>query len=559
MATAPKEKETKFYNVNLSDKINKSLENAKSFKLDLASNVERMKNSADSLSRKEINLNFIDRFTRMIYSNQMHLVKLEMLQYFMFIVLIYYYNPFDIGTKFPAFTNLLVLGVSFLYVVLFIFIREKVSFPEDVDLINPTESGIIFQFIATILLFVVFMLAVKGVIWLLMNTEVYKVVRHLMSFFITIGVLGIVYLFMKKTINRAKNAPGRKFSTLLLKFIMYLPCLLTDFIEAVKFEYNLTTKPVWILVGVEGAIIALTFVIPFLLDKILNLDGLKLLNTPVNLNSEYVIGEYQQLIKKGKENKNKKNKDDYKEEKKKSFDFTEAATYRDPNEPKNKYAKWFYKKFKNPTWINVAFKIYPQYTDTDLREFHYKYALSGWFNINPQPPNTNSAYGEYTNILKYGKQIRLEYNGRLNSLRVMAEVASDKNVEEKNKSVEVYETKNVIYQKWNYIVINYNRGYIDVFLNGVLVGSISSVSPYLSYDSVTTGAPGGIFGGICNVTYYETPLSKKNIIMNYKTLRTKDMPYIWRISDDINVKIERNKNPDKKLINDIKNLFGIQK
>jgi hypothetical protein len=550
-------KDKNIYNVNLSDKIRKSVASAKEFKLDLDSNITDIKRKASELSRKEINLNFIDRFTRKIYTNEFHLAKLEMLQYIMFIVLIYYYNPFDISTTFPAFTKLLVLTVSFLYVILFIFIRAKVSSAEDVDLINPTESNIIIEFIATILMFVAFMLLIKGIIWILIHTSLINVIHHMMTLFIIVGVLGIVYLFMKNTINKAKNAPGRKFTTLVLKFIMFLPCLLVDFVEYVKYEFNLTTKPVWILMGVEGLLVALVFLLPILFDKALSYDGLKLLNAPVNLNIEQTIGVYDQLYKHTKNDKREKTPkaDDYKEDEN-IFDQTQTPEYTDPNMPKNQYLAWIYKKLKNPSWLKLNFKVHPQYTDTGLQKFRYTYALSGWFNINPQPPNTNSAYGKYTNILNYGKKVSLEYNGKKNSLRVMAAVAADSSdVANKNQLVQVYETKNIIYQKWNNIVINYDEGFIDVFLNGDLVGSISGVAPYMEFDSIKTGANGGIYGGICNVAYYESVLSKRTIILNYKALRSKDEPYIWRISDDVNVNIKRNKNSNNRLINDIKNKF----
>ena len=46
--------------------------------------------------------------------------------------------------------------------------------------------------------------------------------------------------------------------------------------------------------------------------------------------------------------------------------------------------------------------------------------------------------------------------------------------------------------------------------------------------------------------------------MSYKTLRIKEMPYVWSISDDVSINIERDKNPDKKLINDMKTMLGVQ-
>ena len=178
-----------------------------------------------------------------------------------------------------------------------------------------------------------------------------------------------------------------------------------------------------------------------------------------------------------------------------------------------RFNQWFYKKLKDPSFFKVDFEVNPQpgiYGDDYM--FRYKYAISGWFYLNPQPPNTNPAYNKYTNIIKYGNKVRLEYNGKKNSLRVMAEVASsNKNNTQKNKSVVVYESNDdTIYQKWNNVVINYKEGYIDIFLNGVLVGSYSGVAPYMRLDEITTGSDNGIYGGICNVTYYNDVLNEKN-------------------------------------------------
>ena len=564
----------KWYDINLTDKINKSVEKSKGFKLGLDDNIDKIKESYDKYSRKDINLSFLDRFTRKLYANPYHLMKLEFIQYIIFIVLIYYYNPLNINTNYPALTNLLVLSVSFIYIVLFIFIREKVENKDDVDLIDPTESNILIKFISIIVFFAVFMLFIKGIVWLLMHTSIINVVHHMVGLFIFIGVLGIAYLLMRKSINKAKNAPGRKFSTLVLKFIMYLPCLLVDLVEYVKYQLNLTTKPVWILLGIEGGFIGLYYIIPYLFDKFMTADGLKLLNQPIYLSEETTLGNYKQLHAKSltKTDQTGMNLDEIystkkNEEVQEDIDATAGmdsldnnsrpGLYTDPNIPKNRYLAWVYNKLKNPTWIKVETKIHPQYTDANTKRFRYSYALSGWYYINPQPPNTRTAYTTYTNIIKYGSKVNVEYNGQLNSLRVMAAVAtSGTDVANKpNDSVEIYETKEILYQRWNNIVINYDEGYMDVFINGVLVGSRSGVAPYMSFDSVVVGAPTGILGGICNVTYYESPLSKSTIELTYKSLQGKKEPYIWRLSDDVKLDIERKNN--QTFIDKIKYTLGV--
>ena len=566
MSKPKNEDDTKFYDVNLTEKIKKNMEDFKNFKLDLDHNVDAIKEKVNEYSRKEINLNFLDRISQRVYTNTNHLAKVEFVQYILFIILIYYYNPFNINSTHPVFTKLLVLVVSFIYVMLFIFIKMRLDSGEDVDLIKPTESNVIYKFIYTIVAFILIMYCIKGGIWILRNTSIISSLRNMMAIFIVIGVLGIVYLFMRNKINKAKNATGRKFSTLLLKFIMYLPCLLIDIVEYAKFEFNLTTKPVWILVGIETIFVSLWLLIPIIFDKMMSYDGLNLLNSPEYLTSEITIGNFNNLHKK----RNLKADDDLtgidqlysdytNKEIKKDINSTDMdSDYTDPNVPTNPFLAKMYKKFKNVPWIKMKLDVHPQYTDTNVKRFRYTYSISGWFYLNPQPTNTRSAYTKYTNIMKYGNKVMVEYNGKLGSLRVSGEVASSKNGidEKKNKIVEIYETKNVLYQKWNNIVINYDNGYIDVFLNGDLVGSISGVAPYMKFDNIIVGENKGLQGAICNVNYFDKPLLKSKIILNYKTMRGKKLPYIWRMKDDIKINIEKKNNPNNKFINDIKNLVG---
>jgi len=564
-------------------------------KKELNEELSKSKDKVLEVSNKEINLDFMERFTRMLYLNPSHLAKLEMLQYILFIAIIYYYNPLGIKTAYPVFTQLLVISVAFVYVMLFFFIKMKVDHNEDVDLIDPTEKNALIKIISLIVFFVAFMFFIKGMIWILINTGVAGLLTNIVTLMVIIGAIAVIYLFMKKSIDKIKDSKQQKFASLVIKLILFLPCLLIDAVEYIKYEYHLTTKPVWTLLGVETLFIGLWFLIPVMFDKVINYSGKKLVNKPLNLNKEYTVGKYDELydipdtdhydlneIDKSyanKMNNRVRKENDNLGQKNTSLDNAEHEQYTDPNIPKNKIMAWIYNKFKNPSLLKIDFGVNPQPSMYgDDYKFRYKYAISGWFYLNPQPPNTNAAYNKYTNIIKYGNKVRLEYNGKKNSLRVMAEVAAptknntgvtededtededteDEDTEPKNKSVVVYESKDVIYQKWNNIVINYNEGYIDIFLNGVLVGSYVGVAPYMKLDEIVTGSENGIYGGVCNLVYYNDVLNEKNIVMNYKTLRVKEMPYVWSINDDISFDIEKNKNPNNTFINNMKMMMGVQ-
>jgi hypothetical protein len=547
---------------------------AKKYEDELFDNVRSMKKNINDFTSKNIDLNIIENFSRKIYANPTNVAWVEMLQYLVFFAIIYFYNPLNINSKHPVFSKILLLFVAFIYVVLFYFIKYKVEKGDDVDLIDMTESNFIKRALITIVLFVVFALLIHGIIWMFKNTSILNGIRNSMTTLIVIGIIGILYMFMKKSVDTATKSDKKGLTSLLLKIIMFLPCLMVDLAEYIKTEYNLTTKPVWILAGIEALLITLWLIIPTLFSFLANNDdGTRLLNEPTYLNKEQTIGNFAKLYKnidisemtnysfpRAKTNANANAVvDDTITDKAKQCDAqinankANKAFMTDPNMPENALLAWFYKKFlSKQNRLETDFIVRPQYSDGNTTPFRYAYALSGWFYINPQPPNSRSTVAKYTNIIKYGNKVKVEYNGKLGSLRVMGEVPSkdDKTVSKDNKTapnddktapnnelVEIYETKSVMYQKWNNIVINYDKGYLDIFINGNLVGSRSSVSPYMSIDDlIIAGENNGIDGGICNVMFYNEILSKSNITMMYKTLRGQSVPYVWSITDSVEIK-----------------------
>jgi len=79
-------------------------------------------------------------------------------------------------------------------------------------------------------------------------------------------------------------------------------------------------------------------------------------------------------------------------------------------------------------------------------------------------------------------------------------------------------------QSWNNIVINYDAGTMDVFLNGELIGTRPNISPFMAFEGLTAGHRRGLEGGICNVVYHREPLSQHRVRMGYKMLRDRRPP-----------------------------------
>ena len=150
--------------------------------------------------------------------------------------------------------------------------------------------------------------------------------------------------------------------------------------------------------------------------------------------------------------------------------------------------------------------LHTKFSDNNIHNYHY--SISAWFNLNPQPPNTSKKNNKYTNILNYGNKPKISFNIATNSLRIETEI--------KNKELtEIYLSKNIPYQRWNNIVVNYDGGYMDVFLNGNLVSSKSNIVPFMSYEKITIGEADGLEGGIKNVTFFNRILTKGEIKYSY--------------------------------------------
>ena len=95
-----------------------------------------------------------------------------------------------------------------------------------------------------------------------------------------------------------------------------------------------------------------------------------------------------------------------------------------------------------------------------------------------------------------------------------------------NKKPIAYKIKDFPLQRWNNIVITYNGGILDIFMNSQLVASFRNVLPYMTIDSVTVGDDNGIGGGVCNVLYFPVPMSKERIEANYNILKNNNPPII---------------------------------
>jgi hypothetical protein len=97
----------------------------------------------------------------------------------------------------------------------------------------------------------------------------------------------------------------------------------------------------------------------------------------------------------------------------------------------------------------------------------------------------------------------------------------------------LYVNRNVLLQKWNNIIINYNGGILDIFLNNELVKSDIGVVPYYTLDNLTIGENDGLHGSICNVVYFSYPLNTTNMYILYNAVKNNTPPVLASSSAEI--------------------------
>ena len=304
-----------------------------------------------------------------------------------------------------------------------------------------------------------------------------NILSLILSIFVLLLTLGLLYkTYIVNTPSSKLNAKKAGFFDILISLFFYIPCVALDlFNMIVNFgtkEYNATSQRSVVALFVLMIAVAAYVGWPFL-NNILQLQGGKLLlNQPVYTDTLQTLANYDQL------NKHK-------------------------NEANN-------------------------------TKFNYQFGLSFWAYFDSIPPNAGPAYNKYTSILNFGGKPNVLYNASKNTLVIVMEDVTHKTAEADNiEDIDgvahriIYKNTNVLLQKWNNIVINYNGGTLDIFLNGELVKSAIEVVPFMSYDTLTVGEDNGISGGVCNVNYFDTPLTATKMYYIYSTIKNETPPVIY--------------------------------
>ena len=155
----------------------------------------------------------------------------------------------------------------------------------------------------------------------------------------------------------------------------------------------------------------------------------------------------------------------------------------------------------------------------NINDYNYHYGLSFWVYFDSELLKGGNEEREGV-ILNYAYAPYMYYDSKIQELiieindcdRKMSTQKSDI-VCEKRKII--YKSNNILFQRWNHFVINYDYGTMDIFINNNLVATQKNVSPYIqtNENSIQFGSNTNRLKncGICNIRYYNIPLNLTQI------------------------------------------------
>jgi hypothetical protein len=293
-----------------------------------------------------------------------------------------------------------------------------------------------------------------------------SIVSFILNILLVIAFLTLIY----KTINvklPQNNSKKSAFFDIFANLFLYIPCLFSDVFDSIIklffFKYDSETTGSIILILVTISLALIYYYLPTFKELISSQGGKLLVDNPISIDTLNTLGNYQEL--------------------------------------------------------------------NGSDKFNYQYAISFWVFIDSAPPSTSTNYSKYTSIMNFGEKPNVLYKASTNTLIITIQ-QKDLKENSNNQMLEfddngnriIYVNNNFLLQKWNNIIINYNSGTLDIFLNGELVKSAIEVVPFLSLDSLIIGSNNGIKGGICNFIYYNKPLTTINIYYIYNSMKNKTPP-----------------------------------
>ena len=451
---------------------------------------------------------------------------------------VFFYNPENI--LYYIRTPLVIIYILLVAFVIFFISKRLKEGNQMTNLgVEFTNHSLIFgkMLLLIVIIFGSFYLFYKIIVQLLVKTLD-------VSLLLTIVILFIVLAIINSYTKISENETENQLVDFLKDIIFYIPCLISDFIEYAKKDFENTPSTVFILLIIL-ILVCLLFVGS---SYVTYSNPLLLIDKPGYLNKQQVSLDSVQL-----EALIMKSRPWYEQEllrlqksKLSQYDisFTEgftsiisnetmpvhlsiseydkyilsqamygndsiASTLYDISGNVNEYIDMIVKKQKmlmglyEKILLDLAFYNSDSISQTLIGNINgnkYHYSFSFWIYLF----SDHTHFGKDT-ILAYGSRPSMYYNHKTKELSV--------EIKSKDKKHTLYSSSDILYQRWNHIVMNYNYGTFDLFINNNLVSTSGDIVTYISPDELLQVGfnTNTNLGGIAQLLYSEHPFSLNEI------------------------------------------------
>ncbi len=346
-------------------------------------------------------------------------------------------------------------------------------------------------------------------------SQMANLLQYAITALIYIGGIAVVIGLVRTVFSSSRKmgdsmfqvSPDANWVTNVLKLagnaLFYLPCLMIDSVEVLKEQYGLTTRPILILLAMQAAFILAGHVLPSLVTRAINHTGVQILSAPVSMTAQTTISRY-------------------------TFRFVNTNGVASDDSGTSPLPP-------NLTPAPTPSSVPP----SEVQLFNYRYGVSAWFYIHPQPPSSYKSGDVAMFSFGGGLGPAVTYNSQTNALTVSIDGAK----------TPIPSITDIPLQRWNNLVINSDKGSIDIFVNGALIYTglhIPQINKAPAVSSVTIGADPsgddhdkdklnqGANGEICNMVLNREPFTKAEIAWFYNTNKMMNPPVVGVNPDPLN-------------------------
>ena len=296
----------------------------------------------------------------------------------------------------------------------------------------------------------------------------------------------------------------------IIRFLFYLPCLLSDGLDYLKSEYNTTPPTIFILFIAEIAFILAYIYLPSVINKHLTKNSIMIKKHPVRLDIVTVLDNNSM------------------------FRLIPREVLKPNKMPQDTKMLLGDKSNITTNMVDASGNTVLSQGATDL--FATNFGLSMWIYVNEtdigiNEPDSKKPLQEIP-IFKYGNtndgnlgKPSISYIGNSKwkfNFTVPPSVSGS--------SLQYQDTYFILAvpsQKWNQIVFNYYDNKVDLWINGNLERNMDlHLNPIrqTQTDTITIGSKFGLMGAICNIQFYSKPMTSSQISQAYNLLYSQNPP-----------------------------------